>query len=683
MSVTAAERKRAEVLRRELNEHNHRYYVLDQPSISDTEYDARFRELQELEQKHPELLTPDSPTQRVGGAPLPEFKPVRHRLPMQSLNNCFSEDELREFDQRVCKGLGLTQADYVAEAKLDGLAVSLIYQDGLLAQGATRGDGETGEDITENLKTIRQIPLRLAGKAPATIEVRGEVYMPKEGFRRMNAEALTRGEKIYVNPRNTAAGSLRQLDPKMTAKRPLAFYAYAVGFSEGWRAPQTHFEVLQLLKAWGFAVSQWSERVRGVDGCLSYYEKIGKQRDRLSFEIDGVVYKLDDLRGRDELGSVARAPRWAIAHKFPAEEAETVLENVEFQVGRTGTLTPVARLKPVFVGGANVSNATLHNMDEVERKDVRIGDSVIVRRAGDVIPEVARVVIERRPKNARKVQMPARCPVCDGAVSREEGEAASRCTNGLSCPAQLLGALLHFVGRRAMDIEGLGEKLLAQLVEKGLVKSPADLYALKFETLEGLERMAEKSAENVIEAIVRSKQTTLERFIYALGIPDVGETTARDLARHYRSLDVLIETAKEDAPTAANEKKKDRFPKLQQVSDVGPEVAASICRFFTEPHVQQVIKALLKSGVEWPTVAGPAQGALSGKTFVLTGTLPGMSRDEAAQLIEANGGRVSGSVSAKTDYVVAGSEAGSKLTKAEKLGVAVLDLDGLKRLIGG
>ncbi len=682
MGATAVERKRAEQLRRELNEHNHRYYVLDQPSISDAEYDARFRELQALEEKHPDLLTPDTPTQRVGGAPLAEFKPVRHRLPMQSLNNAFEVDELREFDRRVKQGLVLESVDYIAEPKLDGLAVSLVYEKGVFVRGATRGDGETGEDITENLKTLRQIPLRLTDKSPAVIEVRGEVYMPRAAFKRMNAEAAARGEKIYVNPRNTAAGSLRQLDPKLTAQRPLSFMAYAVGHAEGYRLPQTHGQLLDQLHDWGFPVSSLRERVQGVEGCLRYYEKIGKQRDKLPFEIDGVVYKLDNLAGREELGSVARAPRWAIAHKFAAEEAETVLENVEFQVGRTGTLTPVARLKPVFVGGANISNATLHNMDEVERKDVRIGDSVIVRRAGDVIPEVARVLPEKRPKSARKVQMPARCPVCDSAVTREEGDAASRCTNGLSCPAQLLGALLHFVGRRAMDIEGLGEKLLAQLVEKGLVKSPADLYALKFETLEALERMAEKSAENVIEAITRSKQTTLERFIYALGIPDVGETTARDLARHFRSLDALWQTAKDDAPSAAAEKKKDRYPLLQQVSDVGPEVAASICRFFTEPHVQQVIKALLNAGVQWPEVAGPVKGALSDKTFVLTGTLPGMSRDEAAQLIAANGGRVSGSVSAKTDYVVAGAEAGSKLARAQKLGVAVLDLDGLKDLIG-
>ncbi len=470
--------QRAAELRRQLEEHNHRYYVLDDPSVPDAEYDKLFRELQELEAAHPELRTADSPTQRVGGAPLKDFAPVRHRLPMQSLNNCFSEEELGEFDRRVREGLGRESAAYVAEPKLDGLAVSLVYEDGVFAQGATRGDGETGEDITANLRTIRSLPLSLreAGRGkregqtlPKLIEVRGEVYLPRKGFERINAEAIARGEKAYVNPRNAAAGSLRQLDPKNTAARPLALYAYAVGFQQGWTAPKTHAEVLAQLRALGFPVSELIEVVRGVAGCFGYYQAMQARRASLGFDIDGVVYKLNDLAGRDELGSVSRAPRWAIAHKYPAEEAVTLLENVEFQVGRTGTLTPVARLKPVFVGGANVSNATLHNLDEVERKDVRIGDTVIVRRAGDVIPEVRGVVLDKRPQGARKPQVPSHCPVCGAKVERAEGEVAARCTNGLSCRAQLHGALQHFVSRKAMDIEGLGEKLLAQLIERGLV----------------------------------------------------------------------------------------------------------------------------------------------------------------------------------------------------------------------
>jgi len=680
--------KRAAELRRTLEEHNHRYYVLDDPSIPDAEYDRLFRELQELERQHPELRTADSPTQRVGGEPLREFAPVRHRQPMQSLNNCFSEEELGEFDRRVREGLGLEAVDYVAEPKLDGLAVSLTYENGLFVQGATRGDGETGEDITANLRTIRSLPLALrhAGKSalPKLIEVRGEVFLPRAGFDRMNAEAAAKGEKLYVNPRNAAAGSLRQLDPKNTAARPLALYAYALGFQQGWTAPKTHAEVLAQLRTWGFPVSELIEVVQGVAGCLGYYQAMQARRASLGFDIDGVVYKLNDLAGRDELGSVSRAPRWAIAHKYPAEEAVTLLENVEFQVGRTGTLTPVARLKPVFVGGANVSNATLHNMDEVERKDVRIGDTVIVRRAGDVIPEVKGVVLELRPADARKVELPPICPVCGGHVERAEGEVAARCTNGLSCRAQLHGALQHFVSRKAMDIEGLGEKLLAQLIDTGLVRTPAELYRLNAEQLAALERMGEKSAENVVAALEKSKDSRFERFLYALGIPDVGETTARDLARHFGTLDALVEAAQRDVLTEADEsvKPKDRYPELRKVPDVGPIVAAHLGHFFAEPRNGEAIAALLAAGIHWPPPKAGAAGVLSGKTLVITGTLPGLSRDEAGALIEAHGGKVSGSISAKTDYLLAGEAAGSKLAKAEKLGVTVIDLAGLRALIG-
>jgi len=706
--------ERAAQLRRELEAHNHRYYVLDAPSIPDAEYDQLFRELQDLEAAHPELYRADSPTQRVGGAALKEFAPLRHRQPMMSLNNCFSDQELGDFDRRVREGLGIAVADYVAEPKLDGLAVSLIYENGVLVQGATRGDGETGENITENLRTIRQIPLRFhadGAAVPALFEVRGEVYLPRAGFERINAEALARGEKAYINPRNTAAGSLRQLDPKITAARPLAFYAYAHGATAGWQRPATHAEILAQLRAWGFPVSDLIQTVRGVDGCLRYFHEIAAARATLGFDIDGVVYKLNDLAGRDELGAVSRAPRWAIAHKFPAEEAVTLLENVEFQVGRTGAMTPVARLKPVFVGGANVSNATLHNMDEVQRKDVRIGDTVVVRRAGDVIPEVARVVLERRPADARVVELPPACPVCGGTIEREEGEAIARCTNGLSCRAQLHGALVHFVSRKAIDIDGLGEKLLAQLIDAGLIASPADIYTkLDVPTLAALDRMGEKSAQNLVDAINASRNTTFERFLYALGIPVVGESTARDLAREFGGVERLFAAAAEDAVHAVAQAqlraereaealrigKKIRrseaeralaYPQLQAVPDVGETVAASIAHFLAEPHNAAVIRTLIAPaeaggcGIHWPAPKPAATGALSGKTFVITGTLAGMSREQAGVLIEAQGGKLSGSVSAKTDYLLAGESAGSKLAKAEKLGVPIIDLEQLQRMI--
>ncbi|SEQ68595.1 DNA ligase (NAD+) [Solimonas aquatica] len=681
--ATPGQRERAAELRRQLQEHNHRYYVLDAPSISDAEYDALLRELQALEAAHPELLTADSPTQRVGAPPLKEFAPLKHRLPMQSLNNAFSEDELRDFDRRAREALGRDELTYVAEPKLDGLAVSLIYEHGVFKQGATRGDGETGEDISDNLRTIGGIPLRLRGSAPPLIELRGEVYLPHAGFARMNEQAAARGEKLYVNPRNAAAGSLRQLDSRITAQRPLAFYAYAVGYSEHWRAPATHTKVLAQLRDWGLPVSDLIETVRGVEGCWQYYQGMQARRAQLPFDIDGVVYKLDDLAGREELGSVARAPRWAIAHKFPAEEAQTVLEAVDFQVGRTGALTPTARLRTVFVGGAHVSNATLHNIDEIERKDIRIGDTVIVRRAGDVIPEVKEVVLAQRPAQAQKIVLPESCPVCGGQVQREEGEVVARCSNGLSCRAQLHGALLHFVSRRAMDIEGLGEKLLAQLIDLEQIKNVADIYRLEEARLAALERMGEKSARNVVEAIERSKRSTLERFLYALGIPDVGEATARDLARHFGSLEALIAACEQDAPTAHAEKDKERCPRLREVPDVGAVVAAHVAHFFTEPRNLEVVSALREAGVHWPQIERrEASGPLLGKTFVITGTLP-VSRDAASAEIEAGGGKVSGSVSKKTDYLLAGSEAGSKLAKAEKLGVAIIDYTQLQQLLKG
>jgi DNA ligase (NAD+) len=688
VTAPASARKRAAGLREQLKDHDYRYYVLDAPTISDAEYDRRFRELQDLEAQYPELVTPDSPTQRVGGAPRPDFKPVRHRSPMLSLRKCNDEDDLRDFDRRVREGLGRETIEYTAEPKVDGLAVSLTYADGVLVRGATRGDGETGEEITENLKTIRSVPLRLrdGGKVPKLVEVRGEVYLPWAGFRKMVKDAQERGEKPPVNPRNAAAGSVRQLDSRITASRPLAFYAYGA-YGEGWHPPARGSEVLEQLRTWGFPVSDLVETVRTVAGCLKYFEALGRKRPKLGFDIDGVVFKLDSLAGREELGAVSREPRWACAYKFAAEEAETVVQNIEFQVSRTGALNPVARLKPVFVGGATVSNATLHNMDEVERKDVRIGDVAVIRRAGDVIPELVRVLPSRRPRDAHQVAIPRKCPICGGKVEREEGEINPRCTNGLSCRAQLHGALMHFVSRRAMDIDGLGDKLLGQLIEQDLVRNPADIYRLDAATLAALERMGEKSAQNLVDAIDASRATTFGRFLYALGMPDVGEATARELARHFGALDALLEAAQADAPTAHAAKEKDRCPQLRAVPDVGPVVAGHICHFLTEPGNLEVIGRLVApppkgAGVQWEVAKKVASGPLLGKTFVLTGTLPGMSRDEATAFVEAHGGKVSGSVSKNTDYVVAGAEAGSKLAKAEKLGVAVIDLDGLRQLTG-
>lgn len=663
---------RARQLRAAIEEANYRYYALDAPTISDAEYDRLFRELQDLEAQHPELATPDSPTQRIGTAPLQSFGTVRHRVPMLSLNNAFADDEVEAFDRRAREGLGVETVEYACEPKFDGLAISLAYERGVFVQGATRGDGYEGEDVTPNLRTIKSIPLRLRTEhAPRLLEVRGEVIIYRRDFERLNARQREKGEKEFANPRNAAAGSLRQLDSRITAGRPLRFFAYGLGDSAGLRVPDTQARLLDLLGELGLPVCAERRTVRGVAGLLGYYRELEAKRVKLPYDIDGVVYKVNRLADQDRLGFVARAPRFAVAHKFPAEEATTELLAIDVQVGRTGAITPVARLKPVFVGGVTVTNATLHNEDELHRKDIRVGDTVVVRRAGDVIPEVVRAVPGSRKAHAPLFHTPRKCPVCGSDVVRLPDEAVARCTGGLFCPAQRKQALLHFASRRAMDIEGLGDKLVDQLVDSGLVKTPADLYALDLDTLAGLERMGEKSAQNVLDALERSKRTTLARFIYSLGIRNVGEATARDLARHFGALEPLM-NASEEA--------------LQEVPDVGPVVALSIRGFFGERHNRDVIAALRRRGVHWeegkPRAPAPT-GRLAGKTFVLTGTLPGMTREDAAALIEAHGGKVAGSVSKKTDYVVVGADPGSKLAKAESLGIALLDEDGLKGLVKG
>ena len=669
MPASRAEAERAAALRAEIERHNRAYYVLDQPTIPDAEYDTLFRELQTLESAHPELLTADSPTQRIGGAPLPEFGKLTHRVPMLSLNNAFSEEEVAAFDRRCRESLGAAEdsIDYAVEPKFDGLAVTLIYDRGLFVQGATRGDGTTGEDVTQNLRTVRNIPLHLTGvQIPARLEVRGEVLIPRRDFERLNAQQRELGGREFVNPRNAAAGSLRQLDPKITAARPLRFFAY--GVAEITHPAASHSELMDQLSAWGLPVAGERDVVRGLTGLLGYYARIGAARERLPYDIDGVVYKVNRLAEQEQLGFVARAPRFAIAHKFPAQEATTRVLAIEVQVGRTGALTPVARLAPVFVGGVTLTNATLHNQDEIARKDVRIGDTVIVRRAGDVIPEVVAVVPELRPQDAQPYDLLAAigrvCPACGSRVERPEDEIILRCTGGLYCPAQRKRSLAHFASRLALDIEGLGEKLVGQLVDAGIVRTPADLYRLDPATLAGLERMGEKSAGNLLAAIEKSKQTTLSRFIYALGIRNVGEATAKDLARHFGRLEPLL---------AADE------AQLMRVPEVGPVVAASIRNFCAEAHNLDVIEQLLAAGVHWPdaqpaaVVDSASLGKLAGKSFVLTGTLPSLTREAAKEMIEALGGRVAGSVSKKTDFVVAGADAGSKLERARQLGVAVID----------
>lgn len=656
--------RRVQELRDEINHHNYQYYVLDAPEVPDAEYDRLLRELQQLEGDFPELITPDSPSQRVGAAPLKAFSSVRHELPMLSLDNAFNEDELRAFDKRVRDRLKTDDAiEYVCEPKYDGIAVNLLYEDGQLVRGATRGDGTTGEDITQNVRTLQSVPLRLRGPAgshPARMEVRGEIYMSKAGFEKLNEQAKAQGEKGFVNPRNAAAGSLRQLDSSITAKRPLILCAYGVGLLEGGEPPGRHSDLLEQLGEWGFKTSPETAVVVGVETCLDIYHRLSERRNSLAYDIDGIVFKVNSLALQKTLGFVSRAPRWAIAHKFPAQEEMTVLNDVEFQVGRTGAVTPVARLEPIFVGGVTVSNATLHNQDEIERLGVMVGDTVVVRRAGDVIPQIVSVVSARRPADARAIIFPDACPVCGSPVEKVGEEAVARCSGGLVCPAQRKEAIKHFASRQAMDIDGLGDKLVEQLVDRDTVHSVADLYELTAEQLASLERMGQKSADNLIQALANSKNTTFARFIYALGIREVGQVTAGNLAQEFGDLESL---------TAADEER------LQQVTDIGPVVAHFVAEFFEQEDNRQVMQALLAAGVNWPKAAKRdlAELPLAGKTFVLTGTLEAMTRDEAKEQLQALGAKVSGSVSAKTDCVVAGPGAGSKLTKAESLGIEIWD----------
>ncbi|MFB2762477.1 NAD-dependent DNA ligase LigA [Marinobacter shengliensis] len=668
--VSADIQQRVEQLRAALDDHNYYYYVLDDPRIPDAEYDRLFRELQTLEADYPELATDNSPTRRVGSAAETSFEEITHRLPMLSLDNAFSDDELRDFDRRVRDRLATEDpVEYVCEPKLDGLAVSLHYEQGVLTRAATRGDGYTGEDITANIRTIPSVPLTLRGDDyPDLVEVRGEVYMPKAGFEQLNRRLAEQGEKPFVNPRNAAAGSLRQKKSTVTAKRPLELCAYSMAVTDESLLPETHWESLQRVRGWGFRINPEMRKAKGVEACLEAYQELMAKRDTLPYEIDGIVFKVNRLDLQQQLGFVSRAPRWAIAHKFPAQEELTVIEDVEFQVGRTGAVTPVARLKPVFVGGVTVSNATLHNMDEIRRLDVHIGDTVFIRRAGDVIPQVVKVVPEKRPKGAAEVVMPSQCPVCDSDIVQIEGEAVARCSGGLYCPAQRKEAIRHYASRKAMDIEGLGDRLIEVLVDEGMVNTVADLYRLTKFQLSSLDRMGDKSAGNLVAAIDRARKPVLWRFLYALGIREVGEATAKSLASHFGTLEA-ISAADDEA--------------LQAVPDVGPIVAGHIRSFFDQPHNQETLQALKDTGVSWqeeqvvPAEAKP----LAGETWVLTGTLSQMTRDQAKEKLEKLGAKVAGSVSKKTACVVAGKAAGSKLTKAEQLGVPVLDEEGLLALL--
>lgn len=668
MAVPGRDRERAEWLRRELERHNALYYVHDAPEISDAEYDALFRELSALEAKHAELATPDSPTQRVGAKPARAFGEVHHRVPMTSMDNAFSDEDAREWDRRCASALERDRLTYVAEPKFDGASVSLRYENGVLVQAGTRGDGVTGEDVTANVRTIRSVPLRLAGKGwPQLLEVRGEVVIPIKDFERLNAEQLERGQKVFANPRNAAAGGLRQLDPRVSAARPLRFFPWGLGEASQPVAPR-YSEVAARLREWGFRMSDFFKVLEGIEPCLAFWREMLERRPQLPFEIDGVVYKVDDLRAREQLGFTARAPRWALAHKLPAQEATTVVEGILASVGRTGVITPVALLQPVQLSGATVTHATLHNQDEVTRKDVRIGDTVIARRAGDVIPEIVAVVPTKRPHGTKPWLMPLRCPQCGSEVVREEGAAAHRCIGGLFCPAQRMGAILHFASRPAMDIRGLGDKLVEQLIAGELVGTVADLYRLDVAQLSQLERMAQKSAENVLQQIERSKRTTLPRFLHALGIPQVGTASAELLAEHFGSLEAIMQAEPET---------------LQQVHGIGPRMAEDVHRFFRQPHNREVIDALRNAGVHWPAIAPRSRTsqALAGKTFVLTGGLATMTRDEARRALKALGAKVSDSVSKKTDYVVAGEDAGSKLERARELGVQVIDERALTNLL--
>jgi DNA ligase (NAD+) len=654
-----AERRVAE-LRIQIARNDYRYYVLDDPELPDAEYDKLMIELRALEAQYPDLITPDSPTQRVSGEPVAAFGVVTHKVPMLSLDNAFTDEDVLAFDRRIRERLGSeaeANPQYVAEPKLDGLAVTVIYRDGKLERAATRGDGVKGEDVTANVRTIHKVPHRLKGHPPQVVEVRGEVFMPIKGFERMNRLLREQGEKVYINPRNSASGSLRQLDPRITAKRPLDMFFYALGSVEGDDLPDTQWGLLKAFEKWGLPICPDATVVAGAAGCLEYFREMARKRGSLSYQIDGVVYKLNRRADQERLGFVSRAPRWATAHKFPAEEATTTVQKIEFQVGRTGALTPVARLEPVFVGGVTVSNVTLHNMDEVERKDVRIGDTVVVRRAGDVIPEVVRVI---KHVTEEKVRLPDVCPICGSKVIRAEGEAVARCTGGFTCRAQRQESLRHFASRRAMDIEGLGDKIIEQLVEQDLVKSPADLYTLTLEQLSQLERMGEKSAAKLVQAIDKSRDTTLPRFLFALGIRDVGEATALALAQHFGKLEKLLAASADE---------------IQQVQDVGPVVATHVATFFASPDHRKVIARLQEEGLRWPDVARPSVAGqpFAGMTFVITGTLDSMSREAAQEALLALGAKVSGSVSRKTRYVVAGADPGSKLKKANELGVEVLD----------
>ncbi|MDZ7754517.1 MAG: NAD-dependent DNA ligase LigA [Gammaproteobacteria bacterium] len=748
MSVPVKAERRAAELREAIDYHNYRYYVLDDPEVPDAEYDRLMRELEDLEAEYPELVTPESPTQRVGAQPISAFEEAVHGLPMLSLGNAFEEEEVADFDRRVRKELGVEEVEYVAETKLDGLAVSLTYRDGRLERGATRGDGTRGEDVTHNVRTIRAIPLQLRGEGwPRLMEVRGEVFMTLDGLERLNAREAEEVGKTFANPRNAAAGSLRQLDPRITARRPLDFFCYGTGLVEDGELPGTHYAILERLRAWGLPLSPEVRIVHGLAGCLDYYRDIGERRHELPYEIDGVVYKVNDLAQRETLGFVARAPRWALAHKFPAQEELTTVREIWFSVGRTGAVTPVARLEPVFVGGVTVSNATLHNMDEVARKDIREGDTVVVRRAGDVIPEVVKVITERRKGDPPKPVLPATCPVCGSDVVRVEGEVVARCTGGLFCGAQRREAIRHFASRRALDIEGLGDKLVEQLVERGLVHDPADLYELTLEQLEGLERMAEKSARNLLEALEKSRHTTFPRFLYALGIREVGEATAQALAAGFPRLHRLMKAREGDfiqrtgvkgiGPTTAENlvahlaahpraqasgdwaawlaalpirglnagntgRLAAAFPDLVAlrqaapedihyqeralVEGIGPVVSRHIVAFFGERHNREVIvKLRRRARIRWETPRPPPAAArsLAGLTYVLTGTLDALTREEAKERLQARGAKVTGSVSKKTDYVVAGREAGSKLARAEALGVKVIDEAELMNQLSG
>lgn len=662
-------KKKIQELIEKINLFDYQYYVLDNPSVSDFEYDKIFRLLIDLENEYPELIQPDSPTQRVGGEALEAFESVIHRQAMLSLNNAFEEDELIAFDKRIKDAIGVDEIEYAVEPKFDGLAITLTYENGIFIQGATRGDGYTGENVTHNLKTIRSIPTKLNHpNPPKVLEVRGEVLMLKKDFELLNQTQESLGEKKFANPRNAAAGSLRQLDPRITAKRPLTFFSYGLGVCEPNLNLKTHTETIQLLKQFNLPISDLSASVKGVQGLKSFYEKVLKLRESLAYDIDGVVYKVNSFNYQNELGFVSRAPRWAIAHKFPAEEALTEILDINVQVGRTGAITPVARLKPVFVGGVTVTNATLHNEDEMIRKDVHIGDIVSVRRAGDVIPEIVRVLIDKRPKIIKKFKMPTICPECGSPLTRIDDEAVIRCSGGLICPAQQKQSIIHFASRKAMDIEGLGDKSIEQLVTVGLIHELPDIYKLELEQLINLDRMAEKSAQNLLNAIEKSKNTTLPRFIYALGIRNVGESTAKDLATFYGDLDEIMKQTEDN---------------LQLVPDIGPTVAKSISDFFKQNKNRELIQSLRKLGINWPKhdIKKSISGIFAGKTFVLTGTLPSMSREEAKSIIEMNGGKVAGSVSKKTDYVVAGSDAGSKLTNAQELGIKVISQDELLELI--